>query len=92
MGAEQGFRFTLERPGSLFISTDYPETTVDTILYLRTCLEGAPRLLELSCDDGNGPGSSVRADGLDPGTYYVFVDTAGPGMVGDFLLTVTPVR
>jgi hypothetical protein len=91
LGGEAVFKFTLSAPGALEISTDYPETTLDTVIYLRSdCDEEAS---ELACDDdggdlGAGKASKMFVQDVAAGTYYVVVDAYGQQSIGAFKLTV----
>jgi hypothetical protein len=93
LGGELGFIYSvLAGPTTYVISTNYPDTTVDTVLYVRTSC--ALPSSEVACDDdmggtSNGPSEIVTT--LETGTYYIIVDTFGPGSLGDFVLTVTEV-
>ncbi len=90
-GGELAFTYSvLAGPVSLLISTDHPETTLDTVVYVRTiCQQPAS---EMGCDDDGGvtaPNSSTLIIPLaDTGTYYIIVDAFGPGSLGDFRVTV----
>ncbi len=90
-GGELAFTYSvLSGPVALLISTDHPETTLDTVVYVRTiCQQGAS---ELGCDDDGGvtaPNSSTLIiPSVDVGTYYIIVDAYGPGSLGDFRVTV----
>jgi hypothetical protein len=48
---------------------------------------------ELGCDDDGGtafPGTSLLTlTDVPTGSYYVIVDSFGPGSLGDFVVTVT---
>jgi len=92
-GGELAYRFVLaDGPATLEITTDHPETTLDTVVYLRTiCLDP---LAELACsDDGGaaafGKSSTVVVNGALPGEYIVVVDSFSPASLGTFKLSVT---
>lgn len=71
-GSEALLTFTLTETSDVFVTTH--GSTVDTVLYVRSCeCNGS----ELACnDDADGLTSSVlRLSSLGPGTYNVFVDT-----------------
>lgn len=67
----------LQLPARLSVSTDAPETTFDTIIYLRRSCTGS----ELACDDDSGVTGNNRSlfvtDPLQPGTYTLVVDGFG---------------
>jgi hypothetical protein len=86
-GTESVFQIVLDQPISLVAATNFQETEVDTVLYLRSeCRESTT---ELVCNDdvGTAKGSRIRAD-LDPGTYYLVVDTRNSGAAGAYHLEV----
>ncbi len=90
-GGEFAYVFQTDVAGTLKVSTDYPDTTLDTIVYVRT--ECRRQDTELACnDDRVPPGASVLGSRLSvpvqAGHYYVIVDTFGPGSQGNFKLTV----
>lgn len=73
---------------TLVITTDFPDTAVDTVLYIRSeCRQTAT---ELGCNDDAGDGvSTLTIARVEPGTtYYVVVDTASPTQTGDYRLKV----
>ncbi len=92
-GGEYAFTYTVSTPNkALRVTTDFPETTVDTVVYVRTaCRDGAT---ELGCDDGSGAltgESDLTVPDAPPNTYYIIVDAYGPGSLGGFKLKVTEV-
>ena len=91
-GGEFAYTYSvLDGPKALVISTDYPETTLDTVVYVRTECRNPDT--ELDCDDDGGvveQGSShLILPDVPTGTYYVIVDAFGPGSQGNFKVTVT---
>ncbi len=93
--SEKVFKFTTTQPVDLKFTTDFPETTLDTVVYLASgCAE---TLSVASCSDDIDQATNLRSEGfvraLPAGTHYLFVDawtsgTAGAG-TGDFKLLVT---
>jgi hypothetical protein len=72
----------------LIATTNFPETEVDTVLYLRSeCRESST---EITCNDDVGvtTASRIRVDELAPGTYYLVVDIRSSGTSGAFKLQV----
>ena len=72
-GKELIVEITLTQPARLRASTDQPETSYDTLVYIRAGCAGA----EIVCDDDGGTSGnrSVATTGtLAPGAYFVFVD------------------
>jgi len=91
-GPEATFKWTTEVPLSrVEFTTDFPETTKPTVLFVRDECEATT---DLACNRGANEegayGTSVTIEDVEAGTYYVFVDTgnasAGPG---PFRLSVT---
>ncbi len=97
-GGEFAYTYTVASgPVALLVTTDLPETTLDTVVYVRTnCRQD---VTELGCNDDGGQGdmgmmTSVHGSTLllplvNTGTYYIIVDSFGPGSLGDFKLSVT---
>ncbi|MEM9489832.1 MAG: hypothetical protein AAGC55_11840, partial [Myxococcota bacterium] len=82
-GPETVFGLTVETPRALIISTDFPETTLDTVLYLREGC-GDPSS-ELACnDDDIGLSSTLVVERIEPGQYYLVVDAHSSSANGDF--------
>jgi hypothetical protein len=71
-GEEQVFIYEVTQARALLLSTDFPETTVDTVIYVRS--ECRMIDTEVGCNDGDF-GSTLQIDRLEPGTYYIIVDT-----------------
>ena len=86
-GPEQAFELTLATASALQITTNFDETTIDTVVYLQsTCGDVGT---ELGCNDD---GEAISASDLfltrvEPGTYVLVVDSH-PGSNGDFKLQV----
>jgi hypothetical protein len=79
-------------PKALIISTDHPETTLDTVIYVRTECRNPDT--ELDCDDDSGTlnagnSSHLILPDVPAGSYYIIVDAFGPGSLGTFKVTVT---
>jgi hypothetical protein len=71
------FAFTLAQPSSIVATTDFAETSFDTVLYLKSECEGA----ELACaDDIDAANSNFRSRlqvaNLPAGDYILAVDGA----------------
>jgi hypothetical protein len=71
-GEEHVYIYETTEPRALLLSTDFAETSVDTVLYLRS--ECRMIDTELGCHDGDA-GSTLSLDRVEPGTYYLIVDT-----------------
>jgi hypothetical protein len=75
---------------ALVITTDHPETTVDTVLYVwENCLVPSS---EVACDDDGGERpytSTIVLEDTIPTQYVIVVDSFGPGSLGEFKLTVS---
>ncbi len=88
LGQELVWTFDVASAASLVVTTDFPETTLDTVVYVRSnCrMPGT----ELGCDDDDPPvkASTLIIPRVDPGSYYIIVDSYGPGSLGHFKLSV----
>ena len=87
-GTELVYQVEIEEPTTLVARTNFPETTVDTVLYLRAeCRESAS---EIECNDdvGEATASRIQVPDLAPGTYYLIVDARQSGASGAFRLEV----
>ncbi len=77
--------------GAIEFTTEYPETTAPTVLYVRpVCTD--PR--DVGCNRGSAdaPGTHVRLERPAEGTYYVVVDTSQADRSGAFRLGVLTVE
>lgn len=90
-GGEYAFTYSVSQPNkALRVTTDFAETTVDTVVYVRTDCRNPTT--ELGCDDGSGTvtgESDLTVPDAPPGTYFILVDAYGPGSLGAFKLKVT---
>ncbi len=81
-GAERVLALLVDRPGPVRLSTDHPDTAVDTVLYVRgACADPGS---EIACNDDASPDNplSELRFRAEPGVYFVFVDsTIGRGEV-----------
>ena len=87
-GGEVAYLLHLDAEASLQIRTDFPETTADTVVYVRSdCRQPST---ELACGDDQGTERGARAlvETLPAGDYYIVVDSQLGG-TGDFRLEVT---
>jgi large repetitive protein len=85
-GAETVYLLVVQQPGVLVLSTDFPETTLDTVLYVRT--ECAQPGTELGCNDrasGSTAASSLTVE-VEPGPHYIIVDAHSNASSGNFKL------
>lgn len=87
-GTEHVYQIETDQPVALVASTDFPETEIDTVVYLRQECRQADG--ELACNDdvGEATGSRIRVPVLEAGTYYLVVDARSNGLVGAFRLEV----
>ena len=89
-GGEMAFSFAVTKPSSLVITTDFPETDFDTVIYVRSSC-GSPGS-ELGCnDDGaevEGRASTLVFERVEPGEYYLIVDGQFQGAGGTFTVQV----
>jgi hypothetical protein len=86
-GGESVYVITLSAPSSLFVTTAFPATTLDTVVYVRQECRNPDT--ELGCNDDTGPKvSTLLIPRAEPGVYYIVVDAFGPGSIGHFKLQV----
>lgn len=92
-GGEFAYTYQIMEPTALVISTDHPETTLDTVVYIRPVCQQPASELACSDDDGidNRRASYVLIPYIEPGSYYILVDAFSPGSLGDFRLTIEEV-
>ncbi len=86
-GGEIAFLWRFDRlVERLTFTTDHPETTAPTVLYVRRRCDEP----DLGCNRGtdDAPGTSVTLERPQPGVYFVIVDTGSRDVIGDFRLTV----
>lgn len=87
-GPELGYSLSLPSASAVHITTDFPETNVDTVLYLQSsCGEMES---ELGCNDdiATQPQSELFLDRVEAGDYVLIVDSH-PGTIGAFKVQVT---
>jgi hypothetical protein len=85
-GGEVVFTYTVESTAdALVFRTDYEETTAPTVMYVRSDCEA---LGDLGCNRGNNasPGTRLRFEPPEPGTYYIVIDTGSRDGGGAFKL------
>ena len=85
-GPEVVFSYRIaEVVGALEFTTEFPETAVPTVLYVRAACDD-PR--DLGCNRGSEetPGTHVRIERPAVGTYFVVVDTSMADQSGVFRL------
>jgi hypothetical protein len=76
-GTEDVYELRILHPKVVVASTDMGSTTADTVLYIRSamCTDAS---MELACNDDvstSDTNSTVTASIVQPGTYYLVVDT-----------------
>ncbi len=87
-GGEVVFSYRVDRPlNHLTVRTDFPETQAPTVVYVRVDCEDP---VDLVCNRGTveAPGTRAVVDGVNPGLYYIVVDTGSRDGGGAFRLTV----
>jgi hypothetical protein len=86
-GPERAYQLTLATPSALQISTNFSETTIDTVVYLQSTCGDVDS--ELGCnDDATAVSSSdLFLTRVEAGSYVLVVDSH-PGANGDFKLQV----
>lgn len=84
------YRHSATMGQGLRITTEFPETTYDSIVYVRR--DDCTSMMDVACDDDGGdtPSLSSRVEiaNAPAGRYFIFVDGAGTGS-GPFKLAVT---
>lgn len=90
-GGEYAFTYRVTEPRALIVSTDHPQTTLDTVVYVRGDCQDPTT--ELACDDDSGTvvsrASVAVVPRAEPGIpYFIIVDAYSPGSLGDFKVTV----
>jgi hypothetical protein len=87
-GGERIYLVHVDQPVALEVTTDFPETTLDTVVYVRS--ECRTPGTELGCNDDTADNttSDLVIDSVEPGDYYVVVDASNNGSEGDFKLQV----
>ena len=86
-GAESVYSINITEPTSLYVTTDFAETSLDTVVYVRSDCRDPET--ELGCnDDSEGVTSTLLVD-LDPGAYFIVVDAHNAGSGGNFKVAVT---
>jgi hypothetical protein len=87
-GAEIAYQFTIASTRAATFTTAFPETTVDTVIYLRSECQSVAT--EIACDDDDDVvgslGSTLEVEALSPGTYYLVVDGRSNGSAGEYRL------
>lgn len=86
-GQETVFAVTVTERVRLVITTDFPDTSLDTVIYVRSqCRDAAT---ELGCNDDAGGTRSTLDLVLEPGVYHVVVDAYDASASGSFRVRVT---
>ncbi len=82
--SETVYKLNVTQPTVLVATTNFPETTVDTVLYLRErCRLPAT---ELTCNDDTTSSASTISAELTQGTYFLVVDSQSASASGTFQL------
>lgn len=87
-GTESVYLIEIEAATTLIATTDFPETGVDTVLYLRSQCRESSSEIECNDDVGEATASRIQVADLAPGTYYLIVDARQSGLSGAFRLQV----
>jgi hypothetical protein len=87
-GQESVYVIDVPRRSLLVITTDFPDTTLDTVVYVRSACRDVAT--ELGCnDDAGGKLAATLEVTVEPGMYYVIVDAHHGASSGDFRVRVT---
>jgi len=85
-GNETVYTLNVTEPRTLVVTTNFAETTLDTVLYIRTDCRMSST--ELACnDDTTGTSSTLSVD-VEAGVYYIVVDAHDAASAGDYKLQV----
>ncbi|MEM9488923.1 MAG: PPC domain-containing protein, partial [Myxococcota bacterium] len=87
LGQETVYTIDVTEPTTLLISTDFADTDLDTVVYLRsTCRDSST---ELGCsDDSDSLRSSLLVPVTEPGEYFIVVDAHNSSSDGAYRLQV----
>ncbi len=87
-GEEHVYVYEPTTAQTLVLTTDFAETAVDTVIYLRSDCRDPDT--EYGCNDDAGLGvSTLNVARVEPGTYYIIVDTVSSTTQGHYRLGVT---
>lgn len=87
-GMEVVYTLEVSAPTALVITTDFPQTTLDTVVYVRSACRSTAS--ELGCsDDVGGSLGSTLALVVEPGMYFIVVDAHHPSAIGNYRLSVS---
>lgn len=88
LGAELVWTYEVTTTSALVVQTNHPETTLDTVLYVRTTCRNPDTELACDDDDEDSRAGTLVVPRAEPGVYYIVVDSYGPGSLGHVKLTV----
>lgn len=89
-GAEVVYQFEVAAPTAAVFTTEFAETTADTVLYLRTtCLDPATELVCNDDADGMSVASRLEVAELAAGTWFLVVDGHDVTSEGAFKVQAT---
>jgi hypothetical protein len=88
LGGEFVWTYEMASSAAMVVTTNHPGTTLDTVVYVRE--ECRISSTELGCDDDDPPShsSTLVLPRVEPGSYYIIVDTFGPGSLGHVDVTI----
>jgi hypothetical protein len=88
-GQEVVYIMDIEEPTAVSITTDFQDTNIDTVLYVRSNCAVADTEIGCNDDAGNGIlGSTLFIDRLEPGKYNIVIDTHTVATAGPYHLEV----
>lgn len=89
-GQETAYRFTLTQPAIIVATTEFDDTTLDTVLYLRRACSDASS--EIACNDDIDSAADVDRSrievNIDAGMYFLLVDASNIDSAGEYRLQV----
>lgn len=86
-GQETVYTYEVTDPTSLLITTDFPETTLDTVLYVRSDCRDTDT--EIMCNDDTVGTTSTLLIDVEPGVYYIIVDAHNMGSAGNYKVAIS---
>src|SRR5262249_47273193 len=88
-GGEDVYEIRIKNPKVIVASTDNAITTANTVLYLRTA-DCTNSMTEIACSDdvSTSDDKSTLTVALDPGVYYLVVDSRDNTTSGNYRLDV----
>ncbi|MBT8492549.1 MAG: hypothetical protein KJO07_05780, partial [Deltaproteobacteria bacterium] len=74
-GTEVAFQFTVTETQTLVVTTQFPETTTDTVIYVRSDCRMPGTELGCNDDEGSETTSLLVLEDVAPGDYFLIIDS-----------------